>query len=188
MQRKRMAVMILALVLLLHLVAGTADAATQAQEYAGAQLRTLDILRGYEDGSLRLDNPIVRGEVATMVVRALGYEDKSMAGSDFAFKDVPASYWGYRNVQNAYKLKVVQGYPDGTFRPGNHITYAEVVALMVNALGEGGNLTGSWPENYLNKAKALGVIPGNSAVNPSKIVTRGEMAVIVWDSLLVKKN
>ncbi len=36
------------------------------------------------------------------------------------------------------------------------------------------------------EAKELGVIPMSSQTDPTQIVTRGEMALIVWDTLLVK--
>jgi hypothetical protein len=90
-------------------------------------------------------------------------------------------------IQNASILKLIQGYPDKRFKPKNEITYAEVVAIMVNAQGQQNNLVGEWPDNYLDKAKSLGIIPKTTVIDPKKIVTRGEMSVIVWDTLLVKK-
>lgn len=162
-------------------------AATDEEVYAGNQLKTLGIYKGYEDGSLRLDQQISRGEVATLIVRTLALENVTLSGADFDFKDVPKSYWGYLNVQNAYKKGIVHGYPDNSFKPGYNITYAEVVAIMVNTLGYGTNITGAWPDNYLNQAKAIGLIPQDSTVSPVKVVTRGEMATIVWSGLLIEK-
>lgn len=163
--------------------------ANDEERYAGNQLKILGILHGYEDGSLRLDNNIVRGEVAALVVRILGYgKSTEVTGENKNFTDLATNYWGYKEVQNAYKLKIINGYPDDSFRPNNNISYAEVVAIMVNALGQNKNLTGAWPDNYLNKGKELGVIPKNSTVAADKKVTRGEMAVIVWNTLLVKTN
>ena len=74
-----------------------------------------------------------------------------------------------------------------SFKHLGNITYAEVVAIMVNALGQQENLEGEWPYNYIDKAKAIGVIPSDSSEDPSKVITRGEMSVIVWDTLLVKE-
>jgi len=162
-------------------------AATSQQSYAGNQLRILGILRGYEDGSLKLDQPIVRAEVAALTVRILGYEDKVIEGDGRAFTDVEETYWASDVIQKAFKLDVIQGYPDLTFKPLGNITYAEVVAVMVGALGEQEDLAGEWPDNYLDKAKAIGVIPKDSDEDPSKVITRGEMSVIVWDTLLVKE-
>lgn len=185
----RKLIAILAIVVILGQMFGfnSSYALTSQQAYAGNQLRTLGILKGYSDGGLKLENNIIRSEVATMTVRILGYENTVIVGNEADFSDVNKEYWGYNYIQNAYKLNVIKGYPNKTFRPVNNITYAEVVAIMVNALSEGENLEGEWPMNYINKAKELGVIPKDSHENPNKIVTRGEMAVIVWDTLLVKQ-
>lgn len=162
-------------------------AATSEESYAGNQLRILGILRGYDDGSLRLDQPIIRSEVAALTVRILGYETVEVSGEGRAFTDVATDYWAYDVVQKAFKLGVINGYPDLSFKPKGDITYAEVVAIMVNALGQQNDLEGEWPLNYINKGKALGVIPETSQVDPNKKITRGEMSVIVWDTLLVKE-
>ncbi|PKM56729.1 MAG: hypothetical protein CVU98_09770 [Firmicutes bacterium HGW-Firmicutes-3] len=161
--------------------------ATNEESYAGNQLRTLGILRGYDDGSLKLDIPIVRAEVSALAVRILGYEGVEVAGESKSFADVPTSHWAHGVIGNANKLKLVQGYPGDTFRPAGNITYGEIVTIMVNVLGRQENLTGKWPENYIQRAKSIGVIPANSSVNPSKVVTRGEVALIIWDTLLVKQ-
>lgn len=180
---KKMITMLMMAALTISLLTG----ATSQESYAGNQLRILGILRGYEDGTLRLDQPIVRAEVAALTVRMLGFEDKEVEGEGREFTDVEEAYWGYGVVQKAYKLQVIQGYPDMSFKPLGNITYAEVVAIMVNALGHKETIEGEWPDNYLNKGKELGVIPPDSTVEAGKVITRGEMAVIVWDTLLVKQ-
>jgi hypothetical protein len=164
----------------------TLHGVTDDEYFAGNQLKQLDILKGYSDGTLKLENSITRAEVATIMVRVKGYENRDINKDGKSFKDVATSYWAYKNIQNAYKLDMIQGYTDSSFKPLNNITYAEVVAIMVNSLGYKSSLTGEWPNNYLNKAKEIGVIPSTSKVSSTKIVTRGEMALIVWDTLLVK--
>lgn len=175
------------LLIMVTAVGSNVTAASNEESYAGNQLRILGILRGYEDGSLRLDNSIKRAEVAALTVRILGYEGMDIEGEPRDFTDVEAEYWGAGVIQNAYKLKLIQGYPDMTFKPLNDISYAEVVTIMVNALGLQENLEGDWPMNYIDRAKEVGIIPADSQVEPNKIVTRGEMSVIVWDTLLVKE-
>lgn len=161
-------------------------AVTDDEYFAGNQLKQLGILKGYPDGTLKLEQSISRSEVATMMVRVRGYENKNIDIAGKEFLDVDKTYWAYGHVQNAYKLQIIQGYPDNTFRPLNNISYSEVVAIMVNSLGYRNTVVGDWPYNYINKAKEIGVIPKNSEVSPTKIITRGEMALIVWDTLLVK--
>jgi len=185
--KRKIKVLLLTTILAIQFCSVGLQAATDEELYAGNQLSLLGILKGYPDGSLKLDNNITRVEVATLTIRALGYENTVVVGEEKSFRDVPESFWGFSNIQNAYKLKIMQGYPSGEFKHNNNITYAEVVTIMVNTLGKGKDLQGVWPDNYLNKGKEIGVIPTNSKVSPNKIVSRGEMAVIVWDTLMVKK-
>lgn len=179
---------IIALVLLLTIgMQMSVFAVTDEQNYAGNQLRILGILQGYPEGGLKLDQSITRAEVATLAVRILGYEGVTVTGTGVTFSDVPTTHWAHATIQNAFKLSVINGYPDKTFKPSSNITYAEVVAILINALGQNKDLEGAWPNNYLNKAKALGLIAQNDTTPGNKIVTRGEMALLVYDSLLIKQ-
>jgi len=161
-------------------------AASSEDYFAGNQLKQLGVLKGYPDGTLKLDQSITRSEVAAIMVRIRGYEGITVDAQGKDFSDVNTDFWGYEYVQNAYKLGIIQGYPDASFKPLNNISYAEVVAIMVNTLGYKEKIEGEWPNNYLNKAKELGIIPSDSKVEATTIITRGEMALIVWDTLLVK--
>ncbi len=183
--KKLMTTLLLAVMMIAVVV--PVSAATSQESYAGNQLRILGILRGYEDGSIRLDQTIIRSEVAALTVRILGYEDKEVSGDGRVFTDVETDYWAYDVIQKAFKLGVINGYPDLSFEPKGNITYAEVVTIMVNALGQQKDLEGDWPLNYINKAKFMGIVPVDSTEDPNKVITRGEMSVIIWDTLLVKE-
>ena len=76
------------------------------------------------------------------------------------------------------QLGILKGYPDGTLRLEQSISRSEVATMMVRVRGYANT-------NY-EKAKEIGVILKDSEDSPTKIITRGEMALIVWDSLLVK--
>lgn len=185
---KEKALLVCSFVLIMWLSLYPVTAASSTQIYAGNQLRTLGILQGSGDGGLQLDNNITRAEVATIMVRILT-ESPVLHPEGKVFFDIPSNHWGKDYIQNAYKIGIIHGYPNDTFGPENKITYGEVVAIMVNALGQTENLNPEllWPENYLTKAKELGVIPQDSSISPEKVISRGEMALIVWDTILVKK-
>ena len=50
------------------------------------------------------------------------------------FSDVPASHWAAKSVTYAATRGWVTGYADGTFKPGNNITRAEVAAVTCRLL------------------------------------------------------
>lgn len=161
-------------------------AATDAQIQAGNKLRTLKILAGYEDGSLRLDQNISRAEIATILVRVLGYDNTVIVGiEDHKFKDVGDTHWASKNIKKAAKLGLVAGYPDGSFKPNQSITFAEITAMMVRITKKDQNLQGTWPYNYINKGREIGVVQTEN-INFNKTVTRGEVAELLWNTLLVK--
>ncbi|MBQ7668163.1 MAG: S-layer homology domain-containing protein [Clostridia bacterium] len=49
-----------------------------------------------------------------------------------AFSDVPYDHWSYSAVNKMENLQILSGYPDGTFRPNNYITFAEFTSIFDN--------------------------------------------------------
>jgi len=148
-------------------------------------LNALGILKGYPDGTFKPDATITRAEFAAVAVRALGQE--SAAGyseGQTPFADVPATHWasGYINV--ACQQGLLQGYPDGTFKPSNNVTYAEALAILVRALGYDPTVKGAWPTNYIIKASELG-ITADLTFLPNAPATRGDVALFTDESLTV---
>ena len=46
------------------------------------------------------------------------------------FTDVPESHWAYGDIAKAVEKEILLGYPDGTFRPNEDMTRAEMVAFF----------------------------------------------------------
>ncbi|TYQ14791.1 UNVERIFIED_CONTAM: S-layer family protein [Acetivibrio alkalicellulosi] len=151
-------------------------------------LLKLDILRGYEDGSLRLENNIRRSEFITLVVRLMGYHnDDDIDNVNITFKDIEKNHWAYNNIRLAVKYDLVAGYPDNTIAPNNNVTFAEALAVVIRALGYENTLEGTWPDNVINKATELN-LDKNLSLKANQQITRGEMSVIVYNALTVKLN
>ena len=84
-------------------------------------------------GTFRPTAAITRGEMAQMLVRGLGFDSMAAAAAkeDNPFTDVPAgsSLGGY--ILAAYHLGIINGYPDGTFRPNGTATREECAAMLI---------------------------------------------------------
>ncbi|MFH1386979.1 MAG: PorV/PorQ family protein [bacterium] len=52
-----------------------------------------------------------------------------------SFADVPEGYWAKLPIENNATVGMVNGYPDGTFRPNSALTRAELATLLVRAKG-----------------------------------------------------
>ena len=94
-------------------------------------LSSLGMLGGYPDGTFRPDAPITRAEFAAIAL-AFAYDPASASCS---YTDVSTSAWYYTYVAQATTYGWIGGYPDGSFRPNNSITRAEVAVIVNNMLG-----------------------------------------------------
>lgn len=84
----------------------------------------LGMVKGYPDGNFMPRAAITRAEFAAMATR---FADIS-AGSK-TFTDVSKDHWAYDVIQKAAGAGWISGYPDGSFKPDQPITRAEVVAI-----------------------------------------------------------
>jgi hypothetical protein len=148
----------------------------------------LGILKGYEDGSLKLENKIKRSEFITLVVNLLGYDKDTMLDDiEITFSDISDTHWAYNNVKLSIKYSLVSGYPDNTIAPDKDVTYAEALAVVIRALDYESTLKGEWPTNVVDKALELN-LNENLDLSPNKQITRGEMSTIVYNALTVSFN
>ena len=83
------------------------------------------VVKGYEDGTFRPNQPITRREFAAIAARYAGNIDTWRT-----FRDVPSTDWAYTLINRVGGAGWITGYEDNTFRPNNLITRAEVVAIV----------------------------------------------------------
>lgn len=103
-------------------------------------MSALGVVTGYADGSFRPNEPITRAQFAVIAMR---FTDVT-APMGKPFSDVPATAWYYEEVMGAAGFGWLSGYSDGTFRPNNPITRAEVAVITNRMLGR------SADEAYIN--------------------------------------
>ena len=145
----------------------------------------LGIMKGYEDGTLRLNNKIKRSEFITLIVKMMSYDkDNDLSNTKINFKDIKKNHWAYTNIGLALKYELVAGYPDNTIAPDKDVTYAEALAVVIRALGYEKTLTGKWPNNVADKGAELS-LNKNLILDPNHQLSRGEMSVIVYNALTV---
>ncbi|QPC47565.1 S8 family peptidase [Mangrovibacillus cuniculi] len=87
-------------------------------------------LYGYPDGTFRPGLPMTRGEVATVLKNAYEIQE----GKENPFSDVPANKFYTPAVLGLSKSQIITGYKDGTFRPNEFVTRAELAVMIVNLL------------------------------------------------------
>lgn len=123
--------------------------------------------------------------ITILIFLASAFYDSAGGG----FFDVQKQHWFYEDVKSIHKLGVVNGYPDGTFRPTDNITIAEAIAIarkVFNISYNNDKTTESfesinevlWYTPEINFAIENGIITQNEFPNYEKIATRSEIAYI----------
>tara|TARA_Y100000310_G_scaffold175693_2_gene175799 strand:+ start:6530 stop:7576 length:1047 start_codon:yes stop_codon:yes gene_type:complete len=141
------------------------------------------IVKGYEDGSFKPDQRINRAEFTKIIVAAnFTREAIDTCESNDLFSDVLQSNWFADFVCTAKKDGVIDGYPDGTFRPGAFVNFAEAAKIVVGAFGIGtspGDSKDIWWQPYVFALARLGGLPSTFS-DPNQQLTRGDMAEIIY--------
>lgn len=90
-----------------------------------------NIIKGYEDGTFRPGDYITRGEVAELLKRSFKLTNVQI---NSYFPDVPKDYFASNAINALVENGLTTGFPDGTFKPKNHITRAEFAAFLTRIL------------------------------------------------------
>ena len=151
-----------------------------------------EYVSGYEDGTFKPGNSVTRAEFASMIAKAMGYDD-SLAG-ETRFKDVAADQWYAGAITFCADNGIISGYDDGTFQPGKTISRQEVASILKNAF----NLTGNsgekfpddsaiagWAKENVYAVKHSGLMKGyeeDGTFRPNGLMTRAEAASILMNA------
>lgn len=150
---------------------------------------------GYDDNVFGPELPISREEVSAIFARLIAnniYMDKEY---DTSFPDVGEG-WSKDYIGYLEKFSVVTGYEDGTFRPQNYITRAEMAVMMAKA--EGYDISGymssdelaypdvdegysEWAVKAIKYLTDRGVMEGypDGTFGPNRPITRAETVATV---------
>ena len=94
-------------------------------------MASIGVIKGVGDNQFAPDRAITRAEFTVIAMR---FADLDTSGENI-FTDVSADDWFYEQVVGSIKYGWITGYEDGTFRPNNTITRAEVTTIVNRMLG-----------------------------------------------------
>ena len=148
-------------------------------------------IQGYTDGSLGLERNITRAELATIITRGMKLEDlaNTLQHTNTVFSDVHPGSWDNGYIAVANTKGVVQGYPNGTFRPENNVTYGEAITMIVRMVltpeeRSMVDYSGKWPLNYYLKANEMGLLNDVYGIDVKEVATRENVFLILANAVV----
>jgi hypothetical protein len=141
------------------------------------------ILVGFPDGTFRPTADITRGQVASVIARAFDVP-RAETGP---FSDV-TTHAHARAINGLAAEDIMFGYSDGTFRPNEPITRAQLSSVLARMLeldrlddGPFTDLEGSVHARAINALAAVGIAQGypDNTFRPDRNVTRAQTATLV---------
>jgi N-acetylmuramoyl-L-alanine amidase len=96
----------------------------------------LGFIAGFKDQTFRPTESLTREQLVSMVFGALetidGLDLKAPEVPTQPYPDVDSARWSATKIQWAKENDIVKGYPDGSFKPGNPVTRAELITVLQN--------------------------------------------------------
>ncbi len=176
------AVMLFAISLPTHAAAFTDTVGTNSEK-AVELLSSLGIVKGKTEDTFAPAEHLTRAEMTTIILRLMGMENKTTAGKT-VYTDVPEEHWAYSFIMTAHDMGIVNGVSETEFAPDEPVTMAQLIKMLVVALGYevSAEAKGGYPSGYLAEASQLSLYRGVS-LRADAPATRGEMAILCQNAL-----
>jgi hypothetical protein len=140
---------------------------------------------GYPDGTVRPDANISREEATVIIGRIMDQLDIEFPEVEaINFTDVDSTRWSADCIRRVSQAGIIQGFPDGTFKPSANLTRAEFAAIisrfnqLVMEMGyEPFDDVGvHWARGYISRVNRAGFMFGypDGTFRPDAHITRAE--------------
>jgi len=172
-----------------------ADYDAEGVEYrinAMSRLKSESIVVGYADGDLGAKKLITRAEMITLICRAYAEGNRLTEGLYYVpfYSDIPAdskatgAHWATSFINAGSEFGIVNGYPDGTFRPDAPVLYEEAVKMIVCLYGD---TNAAYPHGFLRLASGYGIDKhaGGTFGEPA---TRETVFTLLYNALAVSDD
>ena len=187
---------ILSMVLILMLMATSlafaavpSDVAGKSYEAAVEKLMERGAITGDTDGLYHPDATLSRAQACAIIVRTIDPPSAELFGTatqsvpDSGFTDMVGYGWAAPYINYAVKNGIALGVGNNKFNPGGDVKTTELLTFVVRAAGyNDANLGGTWPENYVQKAKDLGLGAG-LAIEMPEFINKWMTAQVTYDAL-----
>ena len=152
-----------------------------------AVLAGIGVIEGFPDGDLQPGSNVTRAQACAIVARLLltrPIADTLTKGTT-GFKDVSPTHWAAQYIGLCSALKIVVGFNDGSFKPGDDVTGIQFAIMLMRAL-EIGDPTrwkgANWQMHAIIDATDAGILI--DGVDYYRAATREETCAYAFNGLL----
>lgn len=124
--------------------------------------------------------------IVTILVGCLVFGSMISVNAATSFKDLKSTNWAYKAVSTMSEKGIIKGYPDGSFKPNDTVTYGEFIkmALVASTNEDIGSAKSPeyWAISYYAEAMNKGYLGDNSDIDINtlrKPIPRCDMALII---------
>lgn len=154
------------------------------------------VIAGYDDDTFRPNQVVNRVEALKFILRSI---DANLISGSLPFSDVSVTEWYAQYLYTAYKDDIVDGNPDGSFKPQNPVNLAEFLKILFLGMKVdiNPNVTEKpyydvdpldWYAPYIAYAKKIEIIDLKAvSINPSKAMTRAEVAMAMYKLIKISE-
>lgn len=166
-----------------------------AQAYIEA-MASLDVIRGFPDGTYRPNDPVTRAQFAAIISKAFNPTPKRPV---INFGDIQSGFWGQQAIDVAYRGGFMTGLPGGVFRPDERIPKVQVLVSLASGLelstGDPAVLNQyqdaaeipTWATAAVAAATQSNIVinyPTVTQLGPFREATRAEVAALVYQAMV----
>jgi len=171
-----------------ELVGGYLDVAGNTHADAIVWVTEQSIATGFEDGTYRPNGTVTRGQMATLLTRAL-----DLPAGNGGFPDVFAGSTHAAGIAAVAQAGITTGFGDGTFRPDDPVTRGQMATFLQRALDlDVGGQTFEDVGNSVHRDGIAAVVEAGIAAGfedgtfgPEQPVTRGQLATFLVDAVAI---
>ncbi len=152
-------------------------------------LKAMGVLSGDTNGNMRPSDLVTRAEFAKMAVLLSPHKKEVALNVKISvFSDCTSRHWASPYVKVASEKGIVQGFPNGIFKPDDTITYAQAVTVALKLLGYTDEDFGNtYPEPQLGMAQSLKINEGVYKAR-DEALSRREVSQILVNTLTTKSK
>ncbi|MFC3884608.1 S-layer homology domain-containing protein [Bacillus songklensis] len=149
-------------------------------------------VNGYPDGTFQPNQNVTRAQAAKLIANAIGFKEEKVTDQT-AFTDIPEDNEFLPYVRFLKQKGIMSGYKDGTFKPEEKLTRAQMAKLVAMAFQLKGHSAkpfkdvpnGHWAADYIDALTVNGIATGkpDGTFAPNEKVTRAQAAAFLYRAL-----